>query len=622
MDQEGKLQAAPQALAEVPAQGREVRLWYRRGGGTEGNVSANLLTVLKDAIPGVQVTNPAPATGGQATETLANARVRGPQELHSLRRAVTAHDFELIAQSQGVARAYAYTRSAFWAHAVPGTVEVLLVPKLSEAEMQNGRVTAAMLEQHQTEAVRGGVAQVLDQRRPLGTTCVVSWTKYKTVRISARIVVFREEDADAVKRRVLDRLYLTIIPLPTSLNPDGWGFGQALHASQVYDVALAEPGAHWVDQVKLLVDNVPATAVATIVPDRFQPNTLHAGSGSALFRTLDLGEGWERTGDFPEGQISAIRTHPAHPGLLGLVVQRADGTGSRLYTSNDCAETWTFLVETAFPVEDFAWLQRDGQTLLLLATDAGLFEQALDPGKGPVQVVVDPQVPNQGFYAVVVSEVVRGVVTVAVAAQNLGGVYLSSDTGRSGTYRQTGLQHHDVRRLAIQYVGVQAFLWAGAFALGAGSAGEGCFRWELMGAQDPQDRWQARSAGWKGGSCLSLAFASATLIVGSHDAAILRLDTTNATASWQPSALDCGLPFANQATFTFAPVAAVAADPSGALVFAGGPQGIYRSSNGGVHFDNASRNEFDDKVTLPQTWLFCSGDHDVRVVSEDEAQRR
>ena len=99
------------ALAAIPGAGREIRLWYRRGGGPEGNVEANTLTQLKDAITGVQVTNPSPAVGGRATETLENALVRGPQQLYSLQRAVTARDFELVAlyNSRAVARAKALT---------------------------------------------------------------------------------------------------------------------------------------------------------------------------------------------------------------------------------------------------------------------------------------------------------------------------------------------------------------------------------------------------------------------------------------------------------------------------------------------------------------------------------
>ncbi len=90
----GELADSPSALAAVPGIGREIRLWYRRGGGPKGNVPAGVLTVLKDPVAGVAVTNPEAAAGGRAAETLENALVRGPQELHSLNRVVTARDFE------------------------------------------------------------------------------------------------------------------------------------------------------------------------------------------------------------------------------------------------------------------------------------------------------------------------------------------------------------------------------------------------------------------------------------------------------------------------------------------------------------------------------------------------
>jgi len=84
----GEMDQRPQALAEL----REltgIRLWYFHGGGAGGNVAANTLTTLKDQIPGVSVTNPLPATGGRDEESLQNALIRGPHELHSLQRAVT-----------------------------------------------------------------------------------------------------------------------------------------------------------------------------------------------------------------------------------------------------------------------------------------------------------------------------------------------------------------------------------------------------------------------------------------------------------------------------------------------------------------------------------------------------
>ena len=51
----GASSAEPEALAEVPPADRQIRVWYRRGGGSNGNVTAGLLTTLKDPIPGVEV---------------------------------------------------------------------------------------------------------------------------------------------------------------------------------------------------------------------------------------------------------------------------------------------------------------------------------------------------------------------------------------------------------------------------------------------------------------------------------------------------------------------------------------------------------------------------------------
>ncbi|HZA24514.1 MAG TPA: putative baseplate assembly protein, partial [Dehalococcoidia bacterium] len=112
-----------------------------------GNVAACTLTVLRDSIPGVEVNNPARATGGQAAETLQNALLSGPQELRSLERAVTARDFELIAlnTSRSIARAKAFTRVDLWAHALPGTVEVLLVPHLAGDDNASSQVTVGAL---------------------------------------------------------------------------------------------------------------------------------------------------------------------------------------------------------------------------------------------------------------------------------------------------------------------------------------------------------------------------------------------------------------------------------------------------------------------------------------------
>jgi hypothetical protein len=123
---------------------------------------------MKDPLPGISVTNPEPATGGRAAETLENALVRGPHELHSLQRAVTARDFELLAlnSSGAVARAKAFTKAALWAHAPPGAIEVLLVPFVPEEERKGGRVMEEQLIAHETNEALETIRESLDERGP------------------------------------------------------------------------------------------------------------------------------------------------------------------------------------------------------------------------------------------------------------------------------------------------------------------------------------------------------------------------------------------------------------------------------------------------------------------------
>lgn len=626
----GELAENEEALAEVPKAGRQIRLWYRRGGGPAGNVAANTLATLKDPIPGLQVTNPTPASGGRAAETLENALLRGPMELHSLQRAVTAQDFELIAlkSSGAVARAKAFTRAELWKYATPGTVEVLLVPDLP-AEMRGpGQVTSANLKSQQAEETRRQIQQVLDERRPLGTMCLVNWARYKTIRVMARIVVRAEENQTAVKQRVLDRLHQSINPLPTTnpttgkLETQGWRFGEALRASHVYDIALAEPSVRWIDRVRLLVDDVPERDIAAIAPDPFQPRTWFVGSGATLYRSLDDGDGWEPAGLFANELIRAVRGHPDRPGLLAVATQLPDNTGSRLHISFDSGETWDPTPQSpAFQVEDLAWLLRDGAPVLLLATNVGLYELGIGSGGGPVQILVDASDQDKGFFSVATTTGVRGDVNVVVASYATGGIYLSSGGGRSNTFRKIGLQGEDIRELAVQVDGPRRFLWAGAAAPGGDNPGKGCFRWELRGAEDPPEGWQAFAKGWTGGSVRSLSFQGTTVVAGSHRAGVVRLTDPGrgpTQATWQPADVRSGLPLRDPGRFY--PVDAVAVDPGGRWIMAGGSQGLFRSVDQGATYVTASSKEFLEKVTLPVTWLFVSGEHTIDVVGENEAE--
>jgi hypothetical protein len=216
---------------------------------------------------------------------------------------------------------------------------------------------------------------------------------------------------------------------------------------------------------------------------------------------------------------------------------------------------------------------------------------------------------------VAVSTDIPGTVSVAVAARENGGVYLSSDGGRAGTFRRIGLEGEDIRLLTVRVDGVRTFLWAGVTAASSDDPGKGCFRRELVGTADSPEGWVAIGSGWRGGSCRGLAFLGATVLAATYHAGVLRLDAANGTSTWLEAPVTCGLPLRDPGRFQR--LDAIAADPGGRQVLAGGPAGVFRSTDGGETYQTASGREFTETVTLPGTWLFSAGEHEIDVEVED-----
>ncbi|MEH0841043.1 putative baseplate assembly protein [Micromonospora sp. CPCC 205711] len=617
--------AGPVTVAAVPPSGATVRLWYRAGGGRAGNVAAGTLTSLRDPLPGVRADNPEPAGGGRDMETLESALVRGPYEFFAQQRAVTARDFEILAAGSGaVARARAFTRAAVYSFARPGEVEVVLVPYVPEEARPGGRLPVSVLREHEVEEARRRVEADLDRRRALGTTCRAGWARYKAVSIRARVVVRREEDADAVRRRIHDRLHQTLSPLPTTLNPAGWAFGEPLRASNVYRMLEhAEPGVRYVESVRFEVDEAPDAEVRALAVDQYQARTWYAGRGAVLFRSTNAGSGWEPAGRFDGEMVVRVCPAPApvrpgvvaRPGSVAVVTGRAAG-GSRVHLSTDLGETWSLLTDLDSRITDVAWIDRDGAGALLLATDTGLYEVSLLPGSVPLQILVDPADADRGFYAVRAFVSERGAPGVAVAAQAGFGVYLSTAAGRPGSFAHVGLANVDNRVLAVQYDGPATLLWAGAGEPDPKRPGQGCHRTRLF---ESDVKWQQVQSGWIGGTCRDLAFAGTLALAATQSGGVVRLDTLAAQPQWQPVMVNCGLPLRDRTRFV--PVEAIAATGAGTgpaerLILAGGERGVYRSVDA-ADWTASANQATADVVTVPDTWLLCSGEHDIEVVRHD-----
>lgn len=238
------------AHGATPKRGAAVRFTrYRQGGGIEGNVGANTLTVLKSSIPYVaRVTNIRPATGGLNAESLEAAKRRVPSMLKSRDRAVTAEDFEFLAgeASPQVARAKCIqTRTDGSSSVPPGTIELLIVPVLPterERTPDTLQPSPELLER---------VREYLDERRLLGTQLVVDGPAYVGVSVEARLYVQPHRDPEQVRQQVADRLTRYFDPLLGGPDGAGWPFGRPVHLSEVQSVILSVPGVEFAQDVTL-----------------------------------------------------------------------------------------------------------------------------------------------------------------------------------------------------------------------------------------------------------------------------------------------------------------------------------------------------------------------------------
>jgi hypothetical protein len=209
-------------------------------------------------------------------------------------------------------------------------------------------------------------------------------------------------------------------------------------------------------------------------------------------------------------------------------------------------------------------------------------------------------------------------------------VYLSTQGGVSGSYDPLSLRDENVSLLEVEQKGPNTYLWAGLAVKSGTEAGKGAARWELQDGSPGTH--VVMTKGWVGGSCHGLAFSGDFAFAATHDNGVLWLELTGeqSTWSWRAPLKGSGLKIRESDTRFFEPVTALAAasqlvsdlvDPKLSpvnIVMAGGDSGIFRSVNNGTGYEKCSSNEFLDKVTISQTWLFVSGKHEVTVVSEDD----
>lgn len=224
---------------KIPPIGTDnIRISYRSGGGSAGNLSAGDVSVLKTLVPGVsRVENLVAAEGGSDTEEMESVMERGPGLLKALDRAVTYEDFQRLskASSSSIARTVCLSES--------GLLKVIVIPKGAEDRPEPSpgllRIVRSYLEERCLSSLSPG-------------ELVVIGPSYVEVRVSAVIVPTSQDLAVTLERQILAALKAYLHPLTGGEDGQGWDFGRDVHISDIYAFIAENDG---VDRVTDLAIN-------------------------------------------------------------------------------------------------------------------------------------------------------------------------------------------------------------------------------------------------------------------------------------------------------------------------------------------------------------------------------
>jgi predicted phage baseplate assembly protein len=231
----------------IPAKGGMlVMRSYRYGGGIVGNVGRGAVNVLKTAIPYIaRVENRRPSQGGLNAEHLDNAKMRVPGYLRTLRRAVTASDYEYLAREAApgqVGRVYCLQPP----QTNQGEVNLLVIPNVPKLQ----RVIAPE-SLYLSEEMCDKITAYLDERRLVSTQLNVQAPDYQWVETEIRFHPSAYVDIETVRKAVESRLFEFLNPLIGGPNGDGWPFGRDLFIADIQAVLLTVPGVDFIRSVKL-----------------------------------------------------------------------------------------------------------------------------------------------------------------------------------------------------------------------------------------------------------------------------------------------------------------------------------------------------------------------------------
>ncbi len=210
------------SFGAIPPNNAVIKATYRVGGGMSGNVAANKIITIVDApqltAAAADVTNPVPATGGAERESIEDAIFHAPRVFRSLKRSVTAEDYEALAlEFNGVGKVRA--ESLNW-----NTVTLFIAP-------EGGGYVDDILESN--------LLAYFEDKRPLSTIIKIENVTYVDIYVSAKINVKSYYNPEEVKEQV-EKAAAELLDF------DNVYFGKCIYLSKFYEAIEDIEGVEYV----------------------------------------------------------------------------------------------------------------------------------------------------------------------------------------------------------------------------------------------------------------------------------------------------------------------------------------------------------------------------------------
>ncbi len=217
-------------LGRRPTPGDKFVAGYLVGGGTAGNVGADVLTSLVEPIEEVSVRNPVAAAGGADPQDIEQVRQWAPQAFRVQERAVTDDDYaEIAKRDPRVQRAVTTRRwTGSW------------YTELVTVDRMGGRPVDG--------SFRDDVQAQLERVRMAGYDVAVEAPTFVALDIVLTVGVATGYLRDTVRKELRTVFSSTETNTgPGFFHPDKFTFAQPVYLSAVAAAATAVPGVSWVD---------------------------------------------------------------------------------------------------------------------------------------------------------------------------------------------------------------------------------------------------------------------------------------------------------------------------------------------------------------------------------------